>query len=80
MAETMPIRRAEKTEAPPTQEEMELSFRNSLEDAVALVGALGKSCPATSDLIEVLKIGLDSDSQLRFLMGLLQTIPAEKKR
>ena len=78
MAETMPIRRQAPGEEP--LEDMESSFRNSLDDAVALISALGKSCPATADMVEVLRLGLTSGSQLRFLMNLLQQLPQEKRR
>jgi hypothetical protein len=80
MPEALPFRKQVDPVHAPAQEEVEASFRDSLSDLLALLKALAPSCPSTADLANVVKIGTEDDSQLRFLLGLLQNIPQDRKR
>ena len=46
----------------------EQGFRSSLEDVIAVVEKLGRVCQTTEELVEVCRLALTSDAQLRLLM------------
>jgi hypothetical protein len=59
----------------PTQEEVEASFKESIKDAVTLLVKLNPHCKTVGDVVNILQLALDNESQLHLLMSLV----AQKK-
>lgn len=57
--------------------EAEQSFRNSLEDVIAIADGLSRHCKTVEDLIAVSKLAMENDAQLRIVMDLV-TQPNKK--
>lgn len=57
---------------------VDASFRSSLEDVVTIVKRLGPYCHSLDDLVTVAQLGIDHDSQLRFLINLLAVPPPKR--
>lgn len=51
----------------------EQEFRESLQEAMALIRAVMPLCPTTQDLMEVLHLAMGSDAQVRMLISLIQS-------
>lgn len=47
------------------------SFRSSLEDLVTIAEKIAPHCTYTKDLVSVVKVALENDAQLGFLMSLV---------
>lgn len=62
MSESVSPRRA-------TQEELEESFRSSLNDLIVLADKLSTHCKSVGDLIGMAKLATENDGQLRLLMA-----------
>ena len=50
---------------------LEESFRSDLESVVAISSALGQHCESVADLVDLCKLGVESDAQLKLLMSLV---------
>ena len=57
--------------------EAEQSFRNSLEDVIAIADGLSRHCKTVEDLIAVSRLAIETDAQLRIVMDLI-TQPDKK--
>lgn len=55
------------------------SFRSSLEDLVAIAGALAPLCDSVADLVGMIELALTNDGQLNVLMTLVKTTGARKR-
>lgn len=60
------MQHAERKIVPPA--DVERSFRDGLEGAVEIVEKLAPLCGGFEELIEMMKLGLNNDGQLRLLM------------
>lgn len=52
-----------------TPEDIEASFRSSLQDVIEVAKRLSPHCESVDDLVELLELALTNDGQLRFVMG-----------
>lgn len=57
----------------------EESFRSSLEDLVAIAGALAPCCDSVADLVGMIELALTNDGQLKTLMTLVKMTGARKR-
>ena len=51
------------------QQDMESKFRDSLQDVVIVAERLAPYCKDVEELLGMLRLGIESDGQLRLLMG-----------
>lgn len=56
----------------------EEGFRSSLRDTIEIIRGLASVCKTPEEMIEVARLGLENDGQLRLLMGLV--VNAQKNR
>ena len=49
----------------------EISFRSSLEDVATIAAKLAPYLESSADVVEVCKLGMENESQLRLLMGIV---------
>ncbi len=56
----------------PTQQDIEDSFRNALDDVIAVAEKLSLRCNSISDMLEIVKLAKESDGQLRLLLSLVK--------
>ncbi len=54
-------------------------FRSGLDAAIAIVSGLEQHVESVSDLLEIMKLGLTSESQCKLVMSIV-TSPARKLR
>ena len=57
---------------------VEEDFRSSLQDVITIAEKLAPHCKTTEDLVQVSKLAVEHDSQLRLLISIVST-PAAKK-
>lgn len=55
-----------------TKKSVEESFRESLEDVIAIAEKMGTHCKSTSDLTNMLKLALENDGQLSLILSIVQ--------
>lgn len=60
-----------------TADDIEASFRSSLKDVVEIAEKLAPHCKSVDELVDMLKLAIENDGQLRFLMG--RVIPRPKR-
>lgn len=53
------------------QTTLEDSFRSSLQDVITIASKLTACCGTTEDLVNVCKLALENDSQLKMLIALV---------
>lgn len=61
----------------PTQEDIESSFRSALTDTAAVAEKLAPHCKTIEELVDVVKLALTSDGQLRLVLSLMKDIKSK---
>ena len=61
----------EQVKRAPSPQELEDAFRESLQEAALIMEVLGPHCSDFRQGIEMLKLGINNDGQLRMLMAMV---------
>lgn len=64
--------------AAPSNEEVALAFRQSLDDTIAILETVGPICTDIDELIQMLSLARKNDSQLHLIMH--QVMPTRLRR
>lgn len=65
----------------PTPEQEELTFLTALEDIIQISSLLSPLVgDSVSELVEICKLGVDNDSQRRFLLKMIKMAGGDKKK
>lgn len=56
-----------------TAQTPEQVYRSSLEDVIAINGALAKFCRTPEEVVQMCRLGLENEGQLRLIMNAVQT-------
>ncbi len=73
----MPSEQAQPNLRTMTADDIESSFRSSLKDVVEIAEKLAPHCKSVDEFVEMVRLAIENDGQLRFLMG--RVIPRPKR-